>query len=227
MPDRGLAYTAPTYASRDPGSHSLTAHGGPPLQLDWWMDIAEVKRGARGEASKRRAAAHQVLHETAKLALAVRGLPIVKGPGQSVVSGFFPYKSEISTLPLLARLQGEGWRLAMPVVAGEGLALTFRAWAPGEPTVAGIWKIPVPAETSPELLPDVLLVPMLAFDSRGFRLGYGGGFYDRTLVKLRALKPIVAIGVAYAGQEVAEVPRAPYDQPLDFIMTEKATFPCG
>ena len=227
MPDRGLAYTAPTYASRDPGSHFLTAHGGSPLHLDWWMDIAEVKRGARAHAAKRRAAAHQELHETAKLALAARGLPIVREPNQSVVSGFFPYKSEISVLPLLARLFGEGWKLAMPVVVGEGLPLTFRAWAPGEPTVPGIWNIPVPAETSPELLPDVLLVPMLAFDARGFRLGYGGGFYDRTLVKLRALKPVVAIGVAYAGQEVAEVPRAPYDQPLDFIMTEKATITCG
>ena len=191
------------------------------------MDIAEVKRSARGEASKRRAAAHDALHETAKLTLAQRGLPIVKGPGRSVVSGFFPYKSEISTLPLLTRLRGEGWRLAMPVVVGEGLPLIFRAWAPGEPTVAGIWNIPVPAETSPELIPDILLVPMLAFDAHGYRLGYGGGFYDRTLVKLRALKPIVAIGVAYADQEVAETPRAPYDQPLDFIMTEKATITCG
>jgi 5-formyltetrahydrofolate cyclo-ligase len=93
--------------------------------------------------------------------------------------------------------------------------------------VPGIWNIPVPPETSPEVLPDVLLVPMLAFDRRGYRLGYGGGFYDRTLVKLRALKPVLAVGVAYAAQEVAEVLRAPYDQPLDYVMTEAGTFACA
>ena len=191
------------------------------------MNIAEIKRQARGEASRRRAAAHELLRESAKRALAERGLPFAKTPRQQIVSGFFPYKSEISTLPLLKRLAGEGWTIAMPVVIGEGLPLTFRAWAVGEPTVPGIWNIPVPAETAPELLPDVLLVPMLAFDAKGYRLGYGGGFYDRTLVKLRALKPVVAVGVAYAGQEVAEVPRASYDQPLDYVMTENATFTCG
>ncbi|MBC8036099.1 MAG: 5-formyltetrahydrofolate cyclo-ligase [Rhizobiales bacterium] len=191
------------------------------------MDIAAVKRRARGEASKCRAAGHELLHATAKHELAQRGLPFASAPLQSVISGFFPYKSEISTLPLLTRLRGDGWRLAMPVVMGEGLPLTFRLWAPGEPTVSGIWNIPVPADTSPEVLPDVLMVPMLAFDSKGYRLGYGGGFYDRTLVKLRALKPIVAIGVAYSCQQVEEVPRGPFDQPLDYIMTEKDTFACG
>ena len=115
----------------------------------------------------------------------------------------------------------------MPVVMGERLPLTFRAWAPGEPTQPGIWNIPVPLETAPELLPDVLLVPMLAFDRQGYRLGYGGGFYDRTLIKLCALKPIIAIGVAYADQEVEEVPRGPHDQLLDYIMTEKDTLACG
>lgn len=191
------------------------------------MDIAAVKRRARGEASRQRAAAHELLHHTAKHALAQRGLPFASAPPKSVISGFFPYKSEISTLPLLTRLHGDGWTLAMPVVMGEGLPLTFRVWKPGELTVAGIWNIPVPAETSPEVLPDVLLVPMLAFDAKGYRLGYGGGFYDRTLVKLRALKPIIAIGVAYSDQEVPEVPRADYDQPLDYIMTEKDSFTCG
>ena len=115
----------------------------------------------------------------------------------------------------------------MPVVMGEGLPLIFRAWNPGEPTVPGIWNIPVPPESAPELLPDVLLVPMLAFDIAGYRLGYGGGFYDRTLVKLRALKPVTAVGVAYADQQVDAVPRAGYDQPLDYVMTERDSFTCG
>ena len=191
------------------------------------MNLPDDKRRARSEAAKRRAAAHGLLHETAGLELAKRGLPFARQPEQRVVSGFSPYKSEISLLPLLTRLHGEGWVTAMPVVIGENLPLAFRAWAPGEPTVPGIWDIPVPPESAAEVVPDVLLVPMLAFDRRGYRLGYGGGFYDRTLFKLRALKKIVAIGVAYAAQEMAAVPRAPYDQPLDYVMTEKDLFTCG
>lgn len=191
------------------------------------MDLADDKRRARSEAAKRRGAAHLLLHEKAGPALAKRGLPFARETQQRIVSGFFPYKSEISLLLLLARLHGEGWVTSMPVVMGEGLPLVFRAWAPGEPTAPSIWDIPVPLVTAEEVLPDVLLMPMLAFDRRGWRLGYGGGFYDRTLEKLRKLKQVTAIGVAYAAQEMAEVPHGPYDQRLDWIMTEKATTQCG
>jgi 5-formyltetrahydrofolate cyclo-ligase len=93
--------------------------------------------------------------------------------------------------------------------------------------VLGRWDIQVPPAEAPEVLPDVLLVPLLAFDREGFRLGYGGGFYDRTLEKLRALKEVTAIGIAYAGQEMDTVPRDEFDQRLDWIMTEKETFKCG
>ena len=117
--------------------------------------------------------------------------------------------------------------MCMPVVVGDGLPLGFRSWAPGDAIVPGNWNIPVPADTATALLPDALLVPMLAFDRQGYRLGYGGGYYDRTLLALRALKPVIAIGVAYAAQEVAEVPREPFDQRLDYVMTEKETFACG
>ncbi len=191
------------------------------------MNLAEDKRRARSEAAKRRGAAHPLLHEAAGPALAERGLPFIRQPEQRTISGFFPYKSEISLLPLLARLHSEGWVTAMPVVVGEDSPLVFRAWAPGEPTVPGIWEIPMPPETAPEVSPGVLLVPMLSFDRQGYRLGYGGGFYDRTLEKLRKLKQITAIGVAYSAQEMPEVPHGPYDQRLDWIMTEKATTKCG
>ncbi|MGQ0486640.1 MAG: 5-formyltetrahydrofolate cyclo-ligase [Hyphomicrobiales bacterium] len=191
------------------------------------MNLPDDKRRARSEAAKRRAAAHLALHKVAGPALAQRGLPFARQPQQRTISGFFPYKSEISLLPLLGLLHGEGWVTAMPVVIGEGLPLVFRAWAPGDPTMPGIWDIAAPLETAAEVSPDVLLVPMLAFDRRGYRLGYGGGFYDRTLGKLRALKRIMAIGVAYAAQEMAEVPHGEFDQPLDWIMTEKATTKCG
>jgi 5-formyltetrahydrofolate cyclo-ligase len=189
------------------------------------MDIAEVKRKARTAASKRRAEAHEQLKDTAGVAMAERGLPLALPQG--IVSGFIPYKSEITTVPLMNRLRREGWQTALPVVIAPGQPLVFRAWSPGDQLVPGVWDIPIPPDSAPEVLPDVLLVPMLAFDRRGFRLGYGGGFYDRSLEKLRALKKVVAVGVAYHAQMVDEVPAGPYDAPLDFVMTEQETFACG
>ena len=191
------------------------------------MDVSEVKRKARTAASKRRAEAHELLKDSAGIALAERGLPGGLGGRPGIVSGFMPYKSEITTIPLLSRLQREGWQTALPVVMAPGEPLVFRAWAPGEPLVPGLWDIPVPPETAPEVIPGVLLVPMLAFDRRGYRLGYGGGFYDRTLEKLRTLKTVAAVGVAYHAQLSDEVPVGPHDAPLDYVMTEQETFACG
>ena len=187
--------------------------------------LADIKKLARGEASKRRAVAHELLKDTAGAALAARGLPAGWAPG--IVSGFIPYKSEISTIALLNALRRQGWQTCLPVVIAAEQPLVFRCWAPGEKLVPGVWEIPIPPETAPEVLPGVLLVPMLAFDRAGYRLGYGGGFYDRTLEKLRARKSVVAIGVAYGAQMVDEVPRGPYDAPLDYVMTETETFTCG
>lgn len=184
-------------------------------------DLLDQKRRARTAANAARMQAHKTLGERAGLMLAQHELPVVCNNGLTSLSGFYPYQDEINVLPLLARLVSEGWQTALPVVMAKGAPLTFRAWAPGEPTGRGIWDIHVPLETSPELAPDVLLVPMLAFDRRGYRLGYGGGFYDRTLAELRKLKPVVAIGVAYAEQETDEVPVASYDEPLDWILTER------
>ena len=191
------------------------------------MDVAEVKRMARSAASRRRAEAHDQLKDIAGVRLAERGLPSFIATAPGTVSGFIPYKSEITTIPLLSALRKLGWRTCLPVVIAPDQPLAFRAWEPGGELVPGAWDIPVPPESAPEVLPNVLLVPMLAFDARGHRLGYGGGFYDRTLEKLRALKTITAIGVAYHAQMVAEVPRGDYDAPLDYIMTEQETLACG
>ena len=179
-----------------------------------------------------RGRAHALAGATVGPELAAIGLDFLDLEPGLVVSGFTPFLNEIDVLPLMARLAGEGWRTALPVVAGRDRPLVFRAWAPGEPTVAGAWSIPVPPDSAPEVEPDVLLVPMLAFDRSGFRLGYGGGFYDRTLSALRAAKPVVAVGVAFAGQEMAEVPREAHDEPLDWILTEHGPSrpqgaPCG
>lgn len=191
------------------------------------MDIAEVKRQARSAASKRRAEAHAALKDTAGEAMAARGLPAGIGFATGTVSGFIPYKSEITTLPLLTRLAEQGWRTCLPIVIEMEAPLIFRQWLPGEPLVNGAYDIPVPLETAPEAVPDVLLVPLLAFDRRGYRLGYGGGFYDRTLEQLRAFKRVVAIGVAYHAQMVDEVPVGLHDAPLDYVMTEQDCFACA
>ena len=114
----------------------------------------------------------------------------------------------------------------MPIVAAKAQPLIFRRWLPGEPLEIGVMKISVPLSSAPVVEPDVLLVPLLAFDKAGYRLGYGGGFYDATLARLRAKKEIIAIGVAFAGQEVAEVPHEAHDMKLDYVMTEKAIVKC-
>jgi 5-formyltetrahydrofolate cyclo-ligase len=191
------------------------------------MLLTDEKRQARGAASKARARAHETDNGKAAGAIASRGLPVALTGDYRSVSAFYPYKSEISTLPLLSRLAGEGWTTALPVVVAPEEPLVFRAWRPGEPTVPGVWDIPVPPEDSPGVVPDVLVVPLLAFDRAGYRLGYGGGFYDRTLARLREIKPVVAVGMAYAAQEVPLVPHDANDQRLDFVMTEAGTIRCG
>ena len=186
--------------------------------------LGAVKKAARAAAASVRNAAHDALKDSAPLALAARGLPVASQ--KKIVSGFYPYLSEISILPLFAKLVGEGWTTALPIVVGKELPLMFRRWVPGDALVSDLWDIQIPADTAPAVEPDVLLVPMLAFDRKGYRLGYGGGFYDRTLAKLRAVKLVTAIGVAYAGQEIDAVPHDAHDQPLDWIMTERETFKC-
>jgi 5-formyltetrahydrofolate cyclo-ligase len=189
------------------------------------LDLQDRKKEARLAAAAAREAAHAESGAAAGAVLAGLGLP--PGIAGESVSGFLPYRSEIDLRPLLARLGREGMTTALPVVAAKGAPLIFRAWKAGDALIQGHWGIEIPSEQAAEILPDVLLAPMLAFDAAGYRLGYGGGFYDRTLEKLRKLKPVAAIGVAYSAQEIQEVPRGEHDQPLDWIMTEKGHFKCG
>src|SRR4029078_8451030 len=164
-------------------------------------DHLDQKRRARTAANAQRLQAHKTLGERAGIMLAQHELPITHKDDAYTVSGFYPYQAEINVLPLLARLVSEGWRTALPIVMAKGEPLTFRAWAPGEPTGRGIWDIHIPLEAAAELQPDVLLVPMLAFDRRGYRLGYGGGFCDRTVAELRKLQPLVDIRLAESSAE--------------------------
>lgn len=190
------------------------------------ISLEQIKKDARTAAMEARKIAHDEWESRAPLALASHPFPVLPTTTSKIVSGFFPYQSEIDTRPLLGKLAGDGWQTCLPIVMGKGLPLQFRRWLPGAPTIAGVWNIPRPPEDAEEVDPDVLIIPLLSFDRRGYRLGYGGGFYDRTLEKLRLLKTVTAIGVAYSAQEVNAVPHGDHDQPLDYIMTEREVIKC-
>jgi len=178
-----------------------------------------LKATLRRDAAARRKQAHAA-HPQAGLALMQHFKNSVEVPAGAAVSGFWPMGDEIDVKPLLAQLHASGHPIGLPVVVKKGEPLIFRQWHPGVALVAGGFGTEVP----PELAPQVLIVPLLAFDAEGYRLGYGGGFYDRTLDKLRtgsAADPL-AVGVAFSAQHVLRVPRDDFDQPLDWIVTEKA-----
>jgi 5-formyltetrahydrofolate cyclo-ligase len=174
--------------------------------------MAEVKAAARTEAYARR-----------KDAFAARGPAdakflacVLSDHKDTPLSGYMPMRTEID--PLLA-MGGHAGAVGVPVIIGKGHPLRFRRWTPKSAMVAGEFGALVP-ETGDWMEPAVLIVPLLAFDRQGYRLGYGGGFYDRTLELLRANGPVLAVGFAFAAQEVPEVPRDGTDQRLDLIVTE-------
>jgi 5-formyltetrahydrofolate cyclo-ligase len=182
--------------------------------------LEHLKAVLRRAAVAQRDALPPAERMAAALAIAERGLPVEVMPG-IVISGFSPLKSEINPLPLLRRLADAGAGLALPVVAGRGQPLIMRAWSFGAPLVSGVWGIREPTADAPELFPDVLIVPLLAFDRRGHRIGYGAGYYDMTIARLRAMKPVAAVGIAFAAQEIAAVPATPRDARLDLVLTER------
>ena len=139
----------------------------------------------------------------------------------AVVSGFWPIREEIDIRPVMIDLFNEGCQLALPVVVGRGEPLLFRAWRPGDPLEAGVFGTLQPSARREVVEPEALLVPLLACDGEGWRLGYGGGFYDRTLALLRARRSVTAVGVGFDAQLVPEVPHGPGDQRLDWLLTDR------
>ena len=137
------------------------------------------------------------------------------------VAGYWPMADEIDVRPLMTRLFEDGWKVALPVVVAKEEPLVFRRWQPGMVLEAGGFGTRHPGPEAPEIVPDILLVPLLAFDNRGFRLGWGGGFYDRTLSRLRATEDVKAVGIAYQGQKVDSVPHSSNDEPLDRVVTDE------
>lgn len=168
-----------------------------------------------------RVQARRLAHDPAAAMLLAGHAPRLGLAAGAVVAGYWPLGDEIDPRPLMAALAGLGCRLALPVVVARAAPLEFRAWAAGDALEAGPHGTAHPPEAAPRLHPDVLLVPLLGFDRGGWRLGYGGGYYDRTLESLRENAQVKAIGLAFAAQEMAAVPRDGHDQPLDVIVTER------
>jgi len=156
-------------------------------------------------------------------AIAARGLPIEIMPG-AVVAGYSPIRSEIDPTPLLRKLAAPGVQLALPAIMAGNQPLKFRSWAFSDRLRRGRLGILEPPPDAAELVPDVLLVPLAAFDRLGHRIGYGAGHYDRTLANLHKSRGFAAIGLAFSGQEVATVPALQHDVPLDYVLTEKKAF---
>ena len=168
-------------------------------------------RGGLSEAERQAAAAGLV--ETWQLERPVET--------PAVVSGFWPMAEELDIRPLMIELYNQGCQLALPVVVAKKQPLVFRAWRPGDALEAGVFGTLHPSPKREVVEPDALIVPLLAVDEEGWRLGYGGGFYDRTLAGLRARKTITAVGVGFNAQLVPEVPHGPDDQRLDWLLTDK------
>ncbi len=206
--ERGPLRTAFALSRIGVPTHSLLAAG-----------VDGAKRALRRGAAERRREAVRALPQ-ASAAVRDRFLAAIEPPPGVPVSAYWPLEDEFDPRPLFVELHRRGHPVGLPVIVGKGRPLMFRRWEPGAELVRGEFRVMTPPASAPEVVPRVLLVPLLAFDRDGYRLGYGGGFYDCTIAKLRAAGGAVAVGVAVAAQEVPSVPRDDTDQPLDWIVTE-------
>ncbi len=189
-----------------------------PGYLEFMTEIFEAKAALRRTSRQRRRAAASGGDSAEACRRLLDSLAI---PAATTVSGYWPLRDELDPRPILSALAKRGQRLCLPVVVESGVPLVFRGWRPDVSLEPAAFGTQVPGADCPVLEPDILLVPLLAFDRRGFRLGYGGGFYDRTLATLRGRRPVLAVGLAFAGQEVDAVPVEAGDEPLDRIVTER------
>jgi 5-formyltetrahydrofolate cyclo-ligase len=185
-------------------------------------DNQNQKAQLRAEALVRRDALPAAVRAAGAEAIASRPFPIKFEQG-AIISGFSPMKSEINPVPLMRKLADAGAKLALPAIVGRGKPLIMRAWSFGEPLASGQWGIREPVPELPEVSPDILIVPLAAFDRVGHRIGYGAGYFDMTINALRAKKKIIAIGIAFAAQEIPQVPATERDARLDLVLTERET----
>jgi 5-formyltetrahydrofolate cyclo-ligase len=191
-------------------------------------DILAQKQALRLFMRARRAGIDARQRNAAAMAVAARGLAFLEPLRRdTVVSAFAPLPDELRIWPLLRRLQRAQFALALPVMQGKERPLLFRAWKAGDAMHRRVWGIAEPQPDKPLREPDIVIAPLLAFDASGWRLGYGGGYYDRTLRALRARKPIIAVGVAYDQQAVDAVPHLDYDERLDWVLTPSSALRCA
>jgi 5-formyltetrahydrofolate cyclo-ligase len=183
----------------------------------------QSKNDLRAAALARRDALSGGQRMAAAQAIALRGLPIEIMPG-AVVAGYSPIRSEIDPAPLMQELAARDMRLALPVIAGRDAPLGFRRWTANDKLLRGPLGILEPSPDAAEIVPDIVLVPLAAFDRSGHRIGYGAGHYDRTLARLRDSKKIIAIGLAFAVQEIETILALPHDVALDYVLTETRLF---
>ena len=177
------------------------------------------KQALRARMKRVRAELDDETRDSSARALADAALEFIAPSPGAVISGFAAIDDELNLWPLLETLAASGHPIVLPVTIRKGEPLIFRAWEPGVALEPGAFSVPVPGADAPERTPEILLVPLLAFDSEGFRLGYGAGFYDRTLSKLRARGRVTAIGIAFEVQQVEAVPHDVYDEALDWVLT--------
>jgi 5-formyltetrahydrofolate cyclo-ligase len=187
------------------------------------LQTERSKAGLRAAALAMRDALDNEERAGAAQAIATRGLPVEIARG-AIVSGYSPIKSEIDPMPLLRKLAAKGARLALPAVMARGKSLAFRAWSPDDRLMLGPLGILEPSPAAAEVVPDIMLVPLAAFDSSGHRIGYGAGHYDYTLAHLRKAKAVISIGLAFAAQEIEAVPALAHDERLDYVLTETKVF---
>ncbi|MDB5469982.1 MAG: 5-formyltetrahydrofolate cyclo-ligase [Caulobacter sp.] len=185
--------------------------------------VLDAQKAALRIEARRHRKALQIQHPEADWMIADRIGDLVDALGlkPGVAAIYKALGAEIDPRPLGDSLVRRGWRLALPVVIDLDGPLEFRAWAPREPLAHDVAGLPAPLDSAAPVAPSLILVPLLAFDRHGHRLGQGGGFYDRTFGALRGFpRPPPFIGLAYHGQEIETVPYGPFDQPLDGILTE-------
>ena len=187
------------------------------------MTASASKADLRAAALAKRDALSDEQRADAAQGLARRKLPFEISPGM-IVSGYSPIRSEIDPVPLMRKLAEAGAKLALPAVMARGKSLAFRAWSPDDRLMLGPLGILEPSPAAAELVPDIVLVPLAAFDASGHRIGYGAGHYDYTLAHLRKVKAIAAIGIAFAVQQIKAIPALSHDVALDYVLTEKKVF---
>jgi 5-formyltetrahydrofolate cyclo-ligase len=199
------------------GDHFAATNAG--LTFSNETEFRAWRKEKRAELLRMRGVLTPEAHERKSGQVMERLLSAFRHFGSATVSFYWPFRGEISALPFMEYVLSAGGSAALPVVLGKGLALEFRLWKPGDPMASGVYDIPYPA-TGECVEPDVLIAALVGFDSACYRLGYGGGYYDRTLAA--AGKKPLSIGIGFESARLETIYPQPYDVPMDWIVTEDA-----